>query len=126
MRQIVFVLPLVNGPKLLWTVAGPVGLKCPVVEYAEGRYRIVNSKEDNLKLLDVLDAIMAERRVGAYPHEGATKTTPRGMQMEVDMDATDGEWLPMQFGEIAFCEHGMDTVYYQKCIDSARRSLANK
>lgn len=122
MLKTVFVFRLANGLKLCWTVA-EMGQKVPVIE-TDGRYYAVNSKTDDLKLLDVLDAIMAEKRANTYPHEGVTDTTLGIERREVDIGEQWARWKCVQWSDIAFSDLDLDLDHYQRCIDDVRRALA--
>ncbi len=104
----------------------------PVIEFApagvhlaiDRHARPIKDKADNLKLCDVLDAIMAERRAGTYPREGVSGTSPRVVPERMTVEAGDGQWSPPQWSDIAFSDWDISLEYYQGCIDNARRALA--
>ncbi|MFA6429874.1 MAG: hypothetical protein WCV84_05260 [Patescibacteria group bacterium] len=115
-----YVLVLANGLEFCWTVAGSE--RIPLVEVG-GCYRVVDNRVSNLKLLDVLDAIMAERRAGTYPREGVRETSPRVEQAQVDMGEWEVHWIPMDWSVVGFSTYDINPDYYQRRIDDARRML---
>ncbi len=123
MRQTIFALTLANGRQLLWGV-GTGAKRFPIIK-DDGRFRIVNtSKPDGLQLLDVLDAIMIERRADTYPRKGVCAHTSRVERIEVEMPAwEEARWSVAMWGTVAFSDYDIDLGYYQKQIDRARRSL---
>lgn len=119
----VHVLKLRRGLKLMWYVDENTSQRVPVVRHDRGRVRLIDSKADNLRLCDVLDAIMEERRKKAYGPDRVNEKSPRVSCAEMKVLGRKARWLPTDWAVIAFADQDIHLGHYQKSVDGTRQHL---
>lgn len=108
----------------MWYVDESTSQRVPVVGHARDRVRLINSKADNLRLCDVLDAIMEARRKKAYGPDAMNERSPRVKRTEMKVSGRKASWLPTDWAVIAFAGQDIHLGHYQKSVDDTRQFFA--